>query len=165
MLIRIALLASIAALASCGPTPQSDSRLITIDKNQFSEIYPAVWFSPSSGKVVGLTSQSEEAPSDEFEIWIEPDDPEVAISNQLSEDSLDRFGFVPLGNGIETFERAFNLPRSEPEAIIGRLGNELENDDQPVFLYYGKKSNCLIMIEKVDTDEEVITFRWIVLTK
>lgn len=165
MLIRIAFLTTIAALASCGSSPQPESRLITINKDQFSAVYPAVWFSPSSGEIVGLTSQSEQAPSDEFEIWIEPGDPEFSISKELTKYPENSFGFLRIGNGVEIFDRAFNLPQSERGEVVGRLGGELETDDHPVILYVGKKSNCVIMIEEIDTDKEIIRFRWMPLNK
>jgi hypothetical protein len=53
-----------------------DGKSLVVDKDKYSVLNPAVWFSPSTGEIISLNVKSEVPSEDKFEIWIEPKDPE-----------------------------------------------------------------------------------------
>ncbi|MEJ2649799.1 MAG: hypothetical protein P8016_15490 [Sedimentisphaerales bacterium] len=54
-------------------------KVVEVSKENFSSIYPAMWFSPGTGEVIPVESRSEVPPEPQFECWIEPGDPEFSF--------------------------------------------------------------------------------------
>jgi hypothetical protein len=146
------------------PTPvpvpagvDDDVRTIMISKAQFSEIYPAVWFSPSTGEIVELVEESDEPPAPKFECWVEPRDPEFAFADE------DGVGFAGFGEGDDKFEMdppAIDDLEGNLRDVIGRNPDPDALAGQPVFYVKGKLGDCMIQILKWDPENQVIEFKW-----
>ena len=132
-------------------------RTILISKAQFSDIYPAVWFSPSTGEIVELVERSDDPPAAKFECWVEPSDPEFAFSGED-----DGVGFAGFGSGDGNFEMD---PPDGGVDLDDDLGDLLDDDPEilagePVFIVRGKQGSCMIQILKWDPDAQIIQFKW-----
>ena len=125
--------------------------VVTISEEQFSEIYPAMWFSPSTGEVSPLLEESEDPPAPQYECWVEPRDPEFAFSSD------EGVGFAFVGKGDGAFE-------ADPPDDVGEFSSELDdpldNGRLPVFFVQGEGGSCLIQILKWDPDNSTIEFKW-----
>jgi hypothetical protein len=132
------------------------SREITVDRSRFSKIYPAVWFSPSTGEITALKAKSEEPPEKKYEIWIEPNDPEFAFVKGAGKEA----GFVLLGYGEDAF-RGSEVPRApKPNKRLHHLVKEEDVKRKPVFYCRARSSTCLIMLTVMDKKAERIVFKW-----
>ena len=58
------------------PESKEDVTKLVLDKSHLSSIYPAMWFSPSTGEAVSIEKLGGSPPEPKFEIWIEPRDTE-----------------------------------------------------------------------------------------
>lgn len=93
----IIILISLSTLTHAG----DDSKTIQVDESNFSKVYPAVWFSPSTGEIVPLKEKSEIPPEKKYEIWIEPSDPEFGFNPDKKPVGV---GFGLIGKGAEAFK-------------------------------------------------------------
>ena len=142
-----------------------EGRTIRVDETKFSKIYPAVWFSPSTGEIAPLREKSEVPPEDKFEIWIEPDDPEFGYNPDRKDKTPKPVGFALAGKGPDFFKKP-NIPGNLPlDLKITHLMKENQAQEQPVFYCKAKTSTCLIMITSMDKEERVIQFQWRLLSK
>ena len=148
----------VAALAHAA----GESKTIRVDKTKFSNIYPAVWFSPSTGEITSLKKRSEVPPETKYEIWIEPNDPEFGYIPGKDPKTL---GFALLGEGLAVFEdsKIPTNPRLKPK--LTHLMRKTAASKHPVFYCKAKTSTCLIMITAMDKKEGVIEFKWRLLAK
>ena len=131
---------------------------VTISPAQFSDIYPAVWFSPSTGEISPLLEESETPPAPHFEVWIEPGDPEFALSPDADGDPS--AGLVYYGEGDD-----FKTDPSEDimsETKIWEIEPEIADDmaNRPVFYIRGMHGACVIQLLKWDPENEIIQFRY-----
>ena len=133
---------------------------ITIDQSSFSKVYPAVFFSPLDGDISPIV-EGEKPPAEKFEIWIEPNDPEVAFG--IGQDS-EQCGFIHLGNGLDTFNKTSESklnsigPDKSGDRKISR--EMITSEDQPVFLVKGRNSRSIIIILSCDPEAQKIQFKW-----
>lgn len=149
----------LACLVSIAPFAQGNDLVseIVVDRRAFSEVYPAVWFSPSTGEIQPLKERSEFPPGGKYEIWIEPRDPEFcwAPGGEPAE-----VGFMLLGKGEEVFAN----PSIPEEPTLNRkltdLLKESEGPEKCVFYCRAGASECVIMITALDRREQVISFQW-----
>ncbi len=135
------------------------SRKITVDKSRFSAVYPAVWFSPSTGEITAIKNKKkvEVPPEKKYEIWIEPDDPEFAF---LRGRNPQQRGFVLIGKGRKAFE---NPEVPEDPTLSHDIDRSLMRKgpkDLPVYYCKAKNSACVIMITEVDSKKQVLSFEW-----
>ena len=126
-------------------------KVVTISKEHFSDIYPAMWFSPSTGELSPLLEESEDPPAPQYECWVEPSDPEFAF---LSKGDI---GFALLGAGDDAF--AADLPDDVGE-LDRKLTNVLGNKPLSVVYVKGEGGSCVIQILKWDPDNTTIQFKW-----
>ncbi len=134
-----------------------DSKSIVVDRSAFSDVYPAVWFSPSTGEIAPLKERSETPPAGKYEIWIEPSDPEFGYSPEMKPGDV---GFALVGKGPEAFENP-NIPvQPKLDLKITHLMEEQQGGDGLVFYCRAKTSECLIMITEMDSEAEVMRFKW-----
>ena len=130
---------------------------IVVDKTRFSDVYPAVWFSPSTGEIAPLKERSEVPPGKQYEIWIEPDDPEFGYNPEGKPKGV---GFALLGKGEEVFRNPKIPEKWKLDLKLTHLMKEPQGSDGLVFYCKGKASECLIMVTAMDSKEQVIRFRW-----
>jgi len=142
-----------------------EGRSIRVDETKFSKIYPAVWFSPSTGEIAPLKEKSEVPPEDKFEIWIEPGDPEFGYNPDKKDKTPKPVGFALVGKGPDFFKKP-DIPDDLPlDLKITHLVKENQAQEQLVFYCRAKTSTCLIMITSMDKKESVIQFQWRLLSK
>ena len=130
-------------------------KIVTVKPELFSPVYPALWFSPSTGDLAALESGSEKPPVSGYEIWIEPGDPEMGFLK--AEKGL---GFVLIGEGDSAFTnpKIPNDPKMEKKVKMAYM--EMAVSGKPVFYVEGRKSSCLIMITELDCEKEILKFKW-----
>jgi len=132
-------------------------KTIVVDKTKFSDVYPAVWFSPSTGEIAPLKERSEVPPAKKYEIWIEPGDPEFGYN--LSRKRKD-VGFALLGKGLEVFRNPLIPPEPRLKLKMTKLMKESQGSDGLVFYCKAKTSECLLMITAMDSEKGVMSFKW-----
>lgn len=126
---------------------------ITINKESYSEVYPAVWFNPDKGTIHTLTAKSEKPPVEGATIWIEPDDPEFAIGPNVKGVS-----FYEAGAGEDSFK---NIAWTEGLRKVSEIDmSVLKGDASPVYIIQTEKGRYAIILDAVDTDKSSIVFRW-----
>jgi hypothetical protein len=129
-------------------------KLVTVKPELFSPVYPALWFSPSTGDLAALQSKSEKPPVSGYEIWIEPGDPEMGFP------AKGNVGFMLIGNG----ESAFNSPdipgNSKMKKKVEGAYLKMAGSKKPVFYVKGMNSSCVIMLTELDRKKEIIKFKW-----
>lgn len=157
-----ALICLIAAFSSSilwADAPAKDKE-ITISKASFSNFYPAVWLNPGTGEISG--ADGEKPPKETLEIWLEPRDPEIQMAPGIKSDEKLSVGFVSLGDGEDVFDAAYASSDSQPEPgkFIKSIPKAEFLKPKTVFRYYGKSASCVLMIEEVDKENEVIKFKW-----
>ena len=81
-----------------------EGNTVTISPENFSDIYPAVWFCPDDATITGLKEKSEVPPHEKFRIWIEPSDPEFNIVPDKAKKG--KKAFVYLGDGKQKYVKA-----------------------------------------------------------
>ena len=141
---------------------EDETKTIRVDRTTFSAIYPAVWFSPSTGEISPLLKKSEIPPEEKFEIWIEPRDPELGYNPDKKPVGV---GFALVGKGPEVFKNP-PIPANPKLALkITSLIKEEQGTEQFVFYCKGKSATCLIMLTAIDRKEQVIQFTWRLLKK
>lgn len=149
---------ALIALASCdqdGPDQEKElGKRIEITPASFSDVYPAVWFSPSDAEVRAIQVEGEEPPGENFEIWIEPRDPEIGVLNEAKNDLEPAFAWV--GNGSAAFEK-LKIPA---DSRIVQLDHRHEFTPNNVYLLERGEQAYLMMIESISPDEQTLTFRW-----
>jgi hypothetical protein len=129
---------------------------VVIDKTKYSKIYPAVWFSPSSGEITSIKVKSEEPPEKKYEIWIEPNDPEFAFLKGAK----DKMGFALIGYGEDVFNKPEIPEAPELNKRLDKLVEANEIKKKPVFFCRAKSSTCLIMVTVMDEKTDRLVFRW-----
>jgi len=133
------------------------SKRIVVDESKFSDIYPAVWFSPSTGEITPLKERSETPPEEKYEIWIEPDDPEFGWNPDQKPSGV---GFALIGKGTGDFVNP-TIPKDPKLRLkITQHMKETQGAEQLVFYCKAKTSECLIMITAMDSKKEIIRFDW-----
>jgi hypothetical protein len=153
---KISLTTLVACLAALS-LAADNGKTISVEPSMFSAVYPAVWFSPSTGEITPLKERSERPPAEQYEIWIEPGDPELRIRGE-------GVGFALIGKGKEAFRNP-SIPDDLPlKGILTRLMEEAQATDQLVFFCKAKDSACVIMVTAMDSKEEVLQFTWRLLT-
>ena len=141
---------------------EGDSKTIQVDETKFSDVYPAVWFSPSTGEIAPLKEKSETPPEKKYEIWIEPSDPEFGYNPDKKPVDV---GFVLIGRGPEVFKSPKIPTQLNLKLKITHLMEERQAHEQFVFFCKAKTSTCLIMVTSMDSKEQVIRFKWRLLTQ
>ena len=148
-------------LFSCNGCAE-ESKTIVVDKTKFSDIYPAVWLSPSTGEITSLKTKSETPPEEKYEIWIEPSDPEIAFVQKGL--VFEKCGFALLGAGSEQFAN----PTIPAGVKLERraLKTWYETEKGPSVLYCRAKNvECLLMITAWSKKDELLKFEWRLLKK
>ena len=97
--MRLWITAVLTVFSLARPGAAEEVKKIRVDPSRFSDIYPAVWFSPSTGEISPIKEKSEKPPEEKYEIWIEPNDPEFAFLRGAREG----VGFALLGYGDDVF--------------------------------------------------------------
>jgi len=156
--MRIATLPLILSLVAALASAADDGKTITVTQKSFSDIYPAVWFSPSTGEVSPLKTKTEAPPAKQYEIWIEPRDPEFALMGKEG-------GFALLGKGEKAFRNPTLPAAPKLDAKLTHLMRDMKPGDKPVFYCKARNSTCLIMVVALDKQEQVLVFKWRPLTK
>ena len=132
-------------------------KMVEISEAHFSDIYPAMWFSPSDGTVTPITEKLEEPPEAKYECWVEPGDPEFAF---LDEPLGSGMGFAVIGFGDRVFNEGV-IP--DDIEIKDRIDTHLQPfmiQERPVYYVQGKYGKCLIQIHRYDSEARVIKFKW-----
>jgi hypothetical protein len=152
----VTLAACMASIPAFAQTPDVSKRVV-VDKGTFSDVYPAVWFSASTGEIMPLKDRSEIPPEDKYEIWIEPDDPEFGWNPDEKPTGV---GFALVGKGPEVFANPPISKNPKLKLKITHLMKETQGAEQLVFYCKAKTSECLIMITAMDRKEGIIRFQW-----
>ena len=135
-----------------------EGKTVSVDPTEFSEVYPAVWFSPSTGEITPLREKSERPPAQQYEIWIEPGDPEFGIMDK-------GLGFALIGKGNDAFKNPSIPDEPSLKGAITHLMKKEQAPDHLVFYCKAKDSTCLIMVTTMDPKKEVLQFKWRLLIK
>lgn len=128
---------------------------VSIGPENYSDIYPAVWFCPDDATFVPLKERSEIPPEARYRIWIEPSDPE--FNTTPIEGSKGISHFIEIGTGEKTYK---NATGSTPGKKVKRLGSSNFEQDKPVFIYAEKKKKWAFIILSTDRKKQTITFMW-----
>ncbi len=131
-------------------------KTIRITKDSFSDIYPAIWFSPSDGTIAPLTEASEKPPKPSFTIWIEPSDPEIATLDRKAAKEGNQ-GFQLIGHG----ERHFKKPVPPIDRkLVSKI--QIKDLEKPlgVFLYVEGDKSYVMLVESLSKDKQELTFQW-----
>lgn len=139
------------------PESNATVKMVEISKDQFSEVYPAMWFSPSDGTVSPILTRSEEPPEPKYEIWVEPGDPEFSFLDILPESGR---GIAVVGFGDFVFDSGDIPPDIEFQEGIEKQIDPVFFQERPVYLIIGTHGKCLIQIHRYDNREQIITFKW-----
>jgi hypothetical protein len=150
----------LAAQATVADEPKP--RDITVDKSAFSDIYPAVWFSPSTGEITPLKERSEKPPEEKYEIWIEPNDPEFGYNPDLKPQGV---GFALLGKGEAIFSDPQIPEKPRIKLKITNLMQPSQGPENLVFFCQAKSCQCVIMVTAMDPKKQIIRFRWRLLPR
>jgi rhamnogalacturonan endolyase len=131
-------------------------RVVEVSKKKFSQMYPAMWFSPGTGEVVSFETRSQEAPYPRFECWVEPLKSRFEFSNK--ENGL----FVYAGEGPDAFTNPVYDVNAENNSNLLSLVESSQVKSLPVFYIksYSSNTRCFIQIMTWDKDNEIIRFRW-----
>lgn len=153
----VPLLMALCSIAFIGAAQEEMAhKAIRITKDSFSEIYPAVWFSPSDGTIAPLTEASEKPPKPIFKIWIEPSDPEIATLDRKAAKEGNQ-GFQLIGHGETHFKNP--VPPKERK-LVSRIRTEDLEKPLAVFLYVEGKKSYVMLIESLSKDNQELTFQW-----
>jgi hypothetical protein len=139
------------------PPERAEVKTVVIDEKKFSDIYPAVWFSPSTGEVSPLKQKSEVPPAEQYEIWIEPRDPEFAFGPGIKAKGV---GFAALGKGLDVFRKASRPRNPRLESNLAKLLKGVKVEELPVFYCKAKDSECVIMVTALDRKKHLLRFQW-----
>ena len=139
-----------------------NDKTIRVDETKFSDVYPAVWFSPSTGEITSLKERSEFPPEVKYEIWIEPRDPEFTYGPPKRQMGV---GFALLGMGPEVWKNP-KIPQGlKLNLKIDPLMMKAQAHEQLVFYCKAKTCTCLIGITSIDPKKQVVQFKWRLLKK
>ena len=124
--------AFVASIPTFAQAPDA-SKTVVVDKGAFNDVYPGVWFSPSTGEIMPLKEKSEIPPEEKYEIGIEPDDPEFGWNPDFSASTtlvprLPRRVVRPASRGRTSQSKCFmriTLTGSTIEARKGRSSSQL----------------------------------------
>ena len=139
--------------------PNNRTKLIEVAKENLSQLYPFVWFSPSTGEVI--PAQTEETPDARFECVIEPRVPEFCF------DSNEEGNFSYAGEGIDAFTNPVYIENAENSHKLQLLEATVKVELLPVFYIksFSTKTRCFIQLIAWDKDNEIISFRWRMATE
>jgi hypothetical protein len=129
-------------------------RVIEVSKQHFSVVYPAMWFSPSTGEVEPLADLSDKPPQPKFECFVEPRDPEFRFHRDPT-----GTGFAIVGYGDEARRALLNPGQVELNPRLDRLLKQ-SSKELPLCYVRGKYGDCLIQILQFDPAAELIKFKW-----
>jgi hypothetical protein len=155
-----------------GPAPdETDLVEIVVDRTKFGgdpDAKRAVFFNPLTGE----TSPAREDRKLGYDIWIEPNDPEFKLKYANGQRVLDQFarikgrGFAHLGEGEEALQ---DVVAPEDDALVlstrAALGEGQDDWEQQVLFCKTDTCTALVMFTVVDAGNEVVRFKWKVLTK
>ena len=159
---NLTLAGMLLCMAALAHAADDGSKTVRVDEKAFSDVYPAVWFSPSTGEITPLKEKSEVPPEEKYEIWIEPDDPEFGYNPDAKPKGV---GFARIGSGADAF-RDPSIPDSpQLKLSITHLMQETQAQEPLVFYCKAKTSTCLIMVTAMNKAERVIQFKWRLLTR
>ena len=144
LLLLISLLLAIEVFAEEATLP---GKKVNITIKDYSDIYPAVWFSPNDGSISGLIDKSENPPKPKFKIWIEPQDPEI---NGIGT-------FILLGHGEDAYNKATVKTKGKSKHCL--LGDDLLGE-KPVFLFKDKQNTWVFIILSLNKKAKSILFVW-----
>jgi len=163
-IILIALILGMVTFYGCenGTEPEDDTGVeiltIEISNSSFNDLYPAVWFSPSTGEIVAVGDpndpNAETPPETKYHFWIEPNDPEFAAFDYEDQDI---YGVKFIGNGSNYFDVT---ETSGDGGFISDLldTGSLEMDN--VFYIRTQEGDCLIQILDLQQSENYLKFKW-----
>jgi hypothetical protein len=126
---------------------KADFKTIEITEKSFSDVYPAVLFNPSNGKIESLTRKNQD-PANGFNIRIEPSDPEWSSIGIT----------IKLGEGKSHFENPV-IPETLPKST-GNIFSKRDPMKEHVFYYKNGSVECLFMFLEVDRKKEIVKFLW-----
>lgn len=128
---------------------------ITIGPENYSDIYPAIWFCPEDGSISGLIEKSEKPPNPKFKIWIEPQDPE--INGIPGNKDKNKGSFILIGNGKNVYNQATKNVTGKTKKSLN--GTDL-NTKLPVFVYQDQDKIWAFIILTVDRKAKTMSFMW-----
>ena len=132
----------------------AEEKTFTVNKKSFSDVYPAVWFSPSTMKITPIVEKSDTGPSKEFIIFIEPDDPEFAILKKNT--NKNEQGFQYLGEGEEHYKNV-NVPAKLK--LDRQISRSKMREGKPVYLFVSKNRFYVIYVFESNRKESVLSFK------
>jgi hypothetical protein len=150
------------ALVGSGNAPAADEqKSVVVDKSTFSAIYPAVWFDPVTAKIAPLTTQEETPPAENFQIWIEPKDPEIAFlaKNEATKDC----GFVFLGIEETQFKNPVLPANPKWEQRVPK--DWFTSEGGAVIYCRARGIDCVLRLTASDKAAQVLKFDWRPLPK
>jgi hypothetical protein len=152
-------LALIFAISACDNPTESDAqddnnKIIEISMESYNQ-YGAVWFSPTTGEIVGIVGFSETPPETKFIYWIEPSDPE--FQTWLYDESQDTYGIKFVGIGDSYFD---STTTSSSDGFAPDLFEVGTFETNSVFFFRAENGDCLIQIIDWQQDEAYLKFKW-----
>jgi hypothetical protein len=150
---------------------ETDLKEIVIDRTKFGsdpDAKRAVFFNPLTGE----TCPAREDRKLGYDIWIEPNDPEFKLKYANGQRVVDQFaqiegrGFFHLGKGEAALQ---DVVAPDDDALVlstrAALGEGQADWEQQVLFCKTDTCTALIMFTAVDAGNEIVRFKWKVLTK
>ena len=135
-------------------------KYIEISNSSFSEVYPAVWFNPSSAEISPMTEENgemiEEPPGDDW-YWVEPEDPEFSNWWLENGDNIKFYGVKYLGVGDDIFNSP--IIDDSQDFNYGVFDTE-EYRANCVYYIKTKSGECVIQLLDLITDDNYLRFKW-----
>jgi antitoxin component YwqK of YwqJK toxin-antitoxin module len=125
-----------------------ESLTVEISSSSY-DTYPAVWFSPSTGEIIAV--ETETPPETKYRFWIEPRDPE--FNSRLK----DTYGVKYIGNGSNYFDDTESIVNIGFSADLLDTGSLEVNN---VFYFRTPEGDCLIQILNFQESENYLKFKW-----
>ena len=125
-----------------------ESLTVEISSSSY-DTYPAVWFSPSTGEIIAV--ETETPPETKYRFWIEPNDPE--FNSRLK----DTYGVKYIGNGSNYFDDTESIVNIGFSADLLDTGSLEVNN---VFYFRTPEGDCLIQILNFQESENYLKFKW-----
>ena len=140
-------------MIGCDDKKDDATEILVIEISDESyDTYPAVWFSPSTGEIIAV--ETETPPETKYRFWVEPNDPEF---QSMSYDSIGANGVQFIGTGSNYFDEN---PTNENGNFYSNLLDCGSLEFNNVFYIKTEEGNCLIKIISLRSDDNYLKFKW-----
>lgn len=145
-------------LIGCSENKEKELLTVSVGPNSFLGGYPAVWFSPSSGKIkeVGIEEDIDikSGFETEWNCWIEPNEPEIKVFRHSNESMQ---GIAFLGTDKSLFDK---VEFDSPDSFKHRLVGDEYFKEGATYLIKTSHGKSIIRIKQLDRKKHSLDFEW-----